>query len=117
MLSVFASRLRRRALTLAQSWRVGGQDQRGQRIGPRPRAHEDHARRLPEHRAPEADAKAHLTKLGEFSDPAAALKVLSKWVGHDLLSCPLDSPVPALPQSTIIQGDAVPPRLSPGSTT
>lgn len=66
---------------------------------------------------PEADAKAHLTKFAEFSDPAAALKVLSERLGHDLMSCPLDSPVPALPQLTIMQGHAVPLRLSPGSTT
>jgi N-acetyl-S-(2-succino)cysteine monooxygenase len=54
-----------------------------------------------------ADAKTKLTKLGEFSDPASALKVLSERLGQDLSSYPLDGPVPALPQSTIMQGHAV----------
>lgn len=55
----------------------------------------------------EADAKAKLTKLGEFSDPAAALKVLSERLGQDLSPYPLDGPVPALPPSAIMQGHAV----------
>jgi FMN-dependent oxidoreductase (nitrilotriacetate monooxygenase family) len=55
----------------------------------------------------EADAKSKLKALGEFSDPAAALKVLSERLGHDLSSYPLDAPVPELPQSTIMQGHAV----------
>jgi len=55
----------------------------------------------------EADAKAKLRALGEFSDPASALKVLSERLGHDLSSYPLDGPVPELPQSTIMQGHAV----------
>jgi FMN-dependent oxidoreductase (nitrilotriacetate monooxygenase family) len=55
----------------------------------------------------ERDAKAKLRQLGEFSDPAAALKVLSERLGQDLSSHPLDGPVPELPPSTIMQGHAV----------
>jgi N-acetyl-S-(2-succino)cysteine monooxygenase len=44
----------------------------------------------------EADAKAKLRSLGEFSDPASALKVLSERLGQDLSSYPLDRPVPDL---------------------
>jgi N-acetyl-S-(2-succino)cysteine monooxygenase len=55
----------------------------------------------------EADAKAKLRMLGEFSDPASALKVLSERLGQDLSSYPLDGPVPTLPPSTIMQGHAV----------
>ncbi|HTQ84411.1 MAG TPA: LLM class flavin-dependent oxidoreductase [Pseudolabrys sp.] len=55
----------------------------------------------------EADAKAKLRKLGEFSDPASALKVLAERLGQDLSSYPLDGPVPELPPSTIMQGHAV----------
>jgi FMN-dependent oxidoreductase (nitrilotriacetate monooxygenase family) len=55
----------------------------------------------------QADAKAKLRMLGEFSDPASALKVLSERLGQDLSSYPLDGPVPELPQSTIMQGHAV----------
>ena len=55
----------------------------------------------------EAEANAKLRALGEFSDPASALKVLSERLGHDLSSYPLDGPVPELPQSTIMQGHAV----------
>jgi N-acetyl-S-(2-succino)cysteine monooxygenase len=55
----------------------------------------------------EADAKAKLRKLGEFSDPASALKVLSERLGQDLSAYPLDGPVPTLPPSTIMQGHAV----------
>src|SRR3569623_72928 len=55
----------------------------------------------------EADAKSKLAKLGEFSDPAAALKVLSERLGQDLSGYPLDGPVPSLPPSTIMQGHAV----------
>jgi FMN-dependent oxidoreductase (nitrilotriacetate monooxygenase family) len=55
----------------------------------------------------EADAKAKLTALGEFSDPVSALKVLSERLGEDLSSYSLDGPVPALPQSTVMQGHAV----------
>lgn len=55
----------------------------------------------------EADAKAKLRQLGEFSDPASALKVLSERLGQDLSSYPLDGPVPELPQSTMMQGHAV----------
>ena len=54
----------------------------------------------------EADAKAKLAALGEFSDPASALKVLSERLGHDLSSYPLDGPVPELPPSSIMQGHA-----------
>jgi len=54
-----------------------------------------------------ADAKAKLRMLGEFSDPASALKVLSERLGQDLSSYPLDGPVPTLPPSTIMQGHAV----------
>jgi len=55
----------------------------------------------------EADAKVKLRALGEFSDPVAALKVLSERLGHDLSSYPLEGPVPELPQSAIMQGHAV----------
>ena len=55
----------------------------------------------------EADAKAKLASLGGFTDPAAALKVLSERLGHDLSACPLDGPVPVLPPSGIMQGHAV----------
>jgi N-acetyl-S-(2-succino)cysteine monooxygenase len=55
----------------------------------------------------EADAKAKLAALGEFSDPVSALKVLSERLGQDLSSYPLDGPVPTLPQSTVMQGHAV----------
>ncbi len=55
----------------------------------------------------EADAKRKLAVLGEVSDPVAALKVLSDRLGHDLLSYPLDGPVPSLPPSTVMQGHAV----------
>jgi N-acetyl-S-(2-succino)cysteine monooxygenase len=54
----------------------------------------------------EADAKAKLAALGDFSDPVSALKVLSERLGHDLSSYPLDGPVPTLPTSTIMQGHA-----------
>jgi FMN-dependent oxidoreductase (nitrilotriacetate monooxygenase family) len=57
--------------------------------------------------ATEAEAKRKLAALGEFSDPVAALKVLSDRLGHDLSSYPLDGPVPSLPPSTIMQGHAV----------
>ncbi len=55
----------------------------------------------------EADAKSKLAKLGEFSDAAAALRVLSERLGQDLSGYPLDGPVPTLPPSTIMQGHAV----------
>ena len=55
----------------------------------------------------EADAKAKLRMLGEFSEPASALKVLSERLGHDLSKFPLDGPIPTLPASTIMQGHAV----------
>lgn len=55
----------------------------------------------------EADAKAKLRRLGDFADPAAALKVLSERLGHDLSAYPLDGPVPEFPPSTIMQGHAV----------
>jgi FMN-dependent oxidoreductase (nitrilotriacetate monooxygenase family) len=54
-----------------------------------------------------SDAKSKLAKLGEFSDAAAALKVLSERLGQDLSGYPLDGPVPTLPPSTIMQGHAV----------
>jgi N-acetyl-S-(2-succino)cysteine monooxygenase len=57
--------------------------------------------------ASESDAKAKLRALGEFSDPASALKVLSERLGHDLSPYPLDGPVPELPQSSIMQGHAL----------
>jgi FMN-dependent oxidoreductase (nitrilotriacetate monooxygenase family) len=55
----------------------------------------------------QAEASAKLRALGEFSDPASALKVLSERLGQDLSSYPLDGPVPELPQSTIMQGHAL----------
>jgi FMN-dependent oxidoreductase (nitrilotriacetate monooxygenase family) len=55
----------------------------------------------------EADAKSKLRMLGEFSDPASALKVLSERLGQDMSAYPLDGPVPTLPPSAIMQGHAV----------
>jgi FMN-dependent oxidoreductase (nitrilotriacetate monooxygenase family) len=55
----------------------------------------------------EAEAKAKLTALGDFSDPVSAMRVLSERLGQDLSCYPLDGPVPDLPQSTVMQGHAV----------
>jgi FMN-dependent oxidoreductase (nitrilotriacetate monooxygenase family) len=55
----------------------------------------------------EAEAKAKLRALGDFSDPVSALRVLSERLGQDLSPYPLDRPVPDLPQSTVMQGHAV----------
>jgi FMN-dependent oxidoreductase (nitrilotriacetate monooxygenase family) len=63
----------------------------------------------------EAEAKQKLVELGGFSDPVAALKVLSDRLGHDLSGYPLDGPVPELPPSTVMQGHAMGHRVLCGT--
>ncbi len=55
----------------------------------------------------EADARAKLARLGEMSDAATALRVLSERLGHDLDQFDLDAPLPPLPPSGMMQGHAV----------
>jgi FMN-dependent oxidoreductase (nitrilotriacetate monooxygenase family) len=54
-----------------------------------------------------AEARARIAALAEMADPAAALKVLSDRLGHDLSGFDLDAPVPELPPSGMMQGHAV----------
>ncbi len=54
----------------------------------------------------EADAKAKLTELCSYADPAVALRVLSDRMGQDLTPFPLDAPVPELPPSGMMRGHA-----------
>jgi FMN-dependent oxidoreductase (nitrilotriacetate monooxygenase family) len=54
----------------------------------------------------EAEARERLSRLGEFLDPVAALRVLSERLGQDLSGHDLDGPVPELPESTIMRGHA-----------
>ena len=55
----------------------------------------------------EAAARATIAELAALADPQAALRVLSDRLGHDLSRYPLDSPVPELPPSGMMQGHAV----------
>jgi len=55
----------------------------------------------------EEDAKAKVAALAELVDPAIAMRVLSDRLGQDLSALPLDSPVPDLPPSGMMQGHAV----------
>ena len=54
-----------------------------------------------------AEARATIAQLASLADPAAAMRVLSDRMGHDLSGYDLDGPVPELPPSGMMQGHAV----------
>lgn len=53
------------------------------------------------------EAKEKISDLAKLIDPAAALRVLSDRLGHDLTPYALDEPIPDLPESSMTQGHAI----------
>jgi FMN-dependent oxidoreductase (nitrilotriacetate monooxygenase family) len=54
----------------------------------------------------EREAHERFAELGQFLEPAAAMRVLSDRIGHDLSGYDLDAQLPELPDSTIMRGHA-----------
>lgn len=54
-----------------------------------------------------AEASAKVAKLAALSDPAMAMRALCDRIGHDLTQFDLDSPLPELPETNMMQGHSV----------
>lgn len=55
----------------------------------------------------EAEAREKVAKLAALSDPAMAMRALCDRIGHDLTQLDLDSQLPELPQTDMMQGHSV----------